>query len=660
MRKLSPRVLAVTSAAAVAVTSATAFAVSAGALVTAQTGPSECEVTYSAGPQWRGGFIGSLDVHNLGDAASSWRVTWTFGGDHRLMQAWGASATQSGSEVTATNTTWNGTLDKGASARIGFVATGSDPTSAPTAVALNGVTCAGSSAADSGSGASPVASSTASPSASPVTVPVAVPVASPVASSTASPPDPPSGSGGSNASGTGSDCTAPKPLAVPAKRSVVGLGTTATCTESALRSAIAAGGHVTFNCGPGAVEIPVTQEIKVGETVVVDGAGKITLAGGGTNRIFVPQSGAHLSVRNLRLIKGAAKGSSGDAANGGAISGGWRTYVEVIDSTFQQNTANAQGGAIYVGTDSTLSIVGSTFTSNSSSSGGAVRSMLAPVTVIKSTFTGNTSKGGGGAIETDGVSEPNGRGGQILICGSVISNNTSHDDGGGAFLWTYSSEHIIIRQTTFEGNKTTAGSGGGARLSTGPSEKAAGEGPSLTVEGSSFLSNAGGNGGGLYVHCLPTCDITNSTFYKNSARDFGGAIFGDSYRTNNVTFANSSAGGQGGALFGSKYVLNNTIFVGNAAHNPWGQSQSCFTTGTGSHVIQWGTSSKDNSTSCIPQVTSADPQLLEPADNGGPTLSMMPAQTSPVLGAGSGCTATDQRGIARKATACDLGAVQRG
>jgi predicted outer membrane repeat protein len=648
MRKPSLRALAVISVAAVAVTSAAAVAVGAGGLVAGRTTLSGCEATYSAGAQWEGGFIGDVAVRNDGDPVSSWRMTWTFSGGQRLVQAWGASATQSGTQVNATNATWNATLGNGSSVRVSFVGTGSGKGSAPVAVTLNGVACTGSAA--------PVP-----PSPSPTVTPSPQPTVSPSPSSSPPPkPSPSPSSGRSDGPVAAADCTEPAPMPVPAKRSVVGLGTTATCTESALRSAIAAGGYITFNCGTGAVEIPVTQEIKVGETVVVDGAGKITLAGGGTNRIFVPQSGVHLSVRNLRLIKGAAKGASGDAANGGAISGGWRTYVEVIDSTFQQNTANAQGGAIYVGTDSTLSIVGSTFTSNSSSSGGAVRSMLAPITMIKSTFTGNTSKGGGGAIETDGVSEPNGRGGQILICGSVVSNNTSHDDGGGAFLWTYSSEHIIIRQTTFEGNKTTAGSGGGARLSTGPSEKAAGKGPSLTVEGSSFLSNDGGNGGGLYVHCLPTCDITNSTFYKNSARDFGGAIFGDSYSTNNVTFANSSAGGQGGALFGSKYVLNNTIFVGNAAHNPWGQSQSCFSTGTGSHVIQWGTSSKDNSTSCIPQVTSADPQLLEPADNGGPTLSMMPAQTSPVLGAGSGCTATDQRGMARKATACDLGAVQRG
>jgi predicted outer membrane repeat protein len=456
------------------------------------------------------------------------------------------------------------------------------------------------------------------------------------------------------------DCAVPVPMPVPTSDAVVGHGSDADCTESALRSAVAAGGHVTFNCGGGAVTIAVTQPIEVSGTVVIDGAGKITLSGGGANRIFVPQSGSHFSVRNLHLTGGVAANGQGDANNGGAIGGGYQTYVEVIGSRFENNTAQSLGGAIYVGTDSSLTIVDSVFTGNKSASGGAVRGLLSPITIVNSTFTGNTSTGGGGAIETDGVSRPADRNGQIIICGSTISHNTSHDDGGGAFLWTYVAEQIVIRQTTFEGNTTTSGSGGAARLSTGSSEAGTTEDrPSLIVQESSFLSNTAVSGGALYVHCAPTCRLTNSTFSGNSAQNYGGAIFGDGHNDNNVTFAHNSAGSQGGALFGSNYVLNNTIFYANAAHNPWGQSQNCFTTGTGNHVLQWLTSGPDSSTGCLPSVISADPQLADPADNGGPTLTIMPAGNSPVIGAGADCEPVDQRGKARSTSVCDLGAVQR-
>ena len=55
-----------------------------------------------------------------------------------------------------------------------------------------------------------------------------------------------------------------------------------------------------------------------------------------------------------------------------------------------------------------------------------------------------------------------------------------------------------------------------------------------------------------------------------------------------------------------------------------------------------------------------DPMLGVPADNGGPTLTMLPEIQSPVVDA-VGCTAapaTDQRGIPRpQGVRCDIGAV---
>ena len=53
-----------------------------------------------------------------------------------------------------------------------------------------------------------------------------------------------------------------------------------------------------------------------------------------------------------------------------------------------------------------------------------------------------------------------------------------------------------------------------------------------------------------------------------------------------------------------------------------------------------------------------DPMLADPADNGGPTFTMLPNVGSPVLAAGANCETSDQRGHPRNTAACDLGAVE--
>ena len=648
MRKPYLRALAVTSAAAVAV--------GAGVLVAAHGAQRACEATYSVDAQWKGGFTGNVALRNLGEPVSNWKLTWAFGAGQRLVRAWGASATQAGSQVTATGI-GNKTLGKDSSVKIRFVGTGSGKDSTPATIALNGVTCTGPPAPQTPSGTSsqtPSSRSSSTLSSTASETPSETPSNTTPAASPSKPDEPQAAA----------DCKEPTPMAVPAKRSVVGTGTTTTCTESALRSAVTAGGQVTFDCGGGNVTIPVTQEIKTKATTVIDGGGKVTLKGGGSNRILLVENGTTLSVRNLQFVKGAAAQSDKrEISAGGAVAGMYKTHVEVIGSTFQNNTAGMGGGAVYVGTDSTLSITRSTFSGNSSWYGGAVYSLLSPLTVVNSTFNDNSTvkregAGDGGAIGTDGAApmDANGSGGKIHICGSSFNRNKGHGSGGGIYLWAYARDQIVVDRSTFKDN-TVEGIGGGARISIGPTDY--GKTGSITISGTSVLSNSSSaNGGGLYLDCAPTCAISNSTFYRNASKTYGGAIFGDGHHDNNVTFAENTAGGHGGALFGSKFVLNNTVFVGNSSGNPWKQAMTCSDTGTGAQRDAVAHLVPDNS-SCLSQVTAADPQLSKPADNGGTTLTMMPGQTSPVLKAGSGCTPSDQRGVVRKDSVCDLGAVQR-
>ncbi|MBX6387105.1 MAG: cellulose binding domain-containing protein, partial [Microbispora sp.] len=99
------------------------------------TGPRSCSATYRIVNQWPGGFQGELTVRNTGTVTtSSWTVTLTFPNGQRITQMWGGRYTQSGSLVTITNESWNGTLAPNATTTAGFTGSssgGADGTPAP-------------------------------------------------------------------------------------------------------------------------------------------------------------------------------------------------------------------------------------------------------------------------------------------------------------------------------------------------------------------------------------------------------------------------------------------------------------------------------------------------------------------------------------------------
>ncbi|MFL6055650.1 MAG: cellulose binding domain-containing protein [Actinoallomurus sp.] len=65
------------------------------------------------------------------------KVTWSFGGNQSISNAWSATVTQSGDAATATNASFNGALNPTASTTFGFQATysGSNPAFTPTCTA---------------------------------------------------------------------------------------------------------------------------------------------------------------------------------------------------------------------------------------------------------------------------------------------------------------------------------------------------------------------------------------------------------------------------------------------------------------------------------------------------------------------------------------------
>src|SRR4051812_42944131 len=88
-----------------------------------------CQVNYSVTSEWGSGFGAAVQITNLGDPLSGWRLTWAFGAGQSVTQLWNGAVDQSGSQVTVTNAAYNGSLATGASTSFGFNATraGSNP-----------------------------------------------------------------------------------------------------------------------------------------------------------------------------------------------------------------------------------------------------------------------------------------------------------------------------------------------------------------------------------------------------------------------------------------------------------------------------------------------------------------------------------------------------
>jgi hypothetical protein len=292
------------------------------------------------------------------------------------------------------------------------------------------------------------------------------------------------GGGGSAASGTPEvSCAIPtvgQSVDTSKATTVVGDGTSGSCTLVALEKAIATGGLITFNCGtnPMTIAVTATLNIKPDRDTVIDGGQKVTLDGQNLVRIMSFDSANfqwnehRLTLQHISLINGKATPTLAIPAAPAPCSQGWNDgeggalymrdgNLTVIDSTFTGNQAallgpDTGGGAIYVvGSKHGVVIVASTFTNNSASNAGAVGGLFADLRIYNSQFSQNTavgngannndpkqcqyinngqneigSGGNGGAIYSDGQSV------NVLLCGDKIVNNSAGTGayGGGLFF----------------------------------------------------------------------------------------------------------------------------------------------------------------------------------------------------------------------------------
>lgn len=247
---------------------------------------------------------------------------------------------------------------------------------------------------------------------------------------------------------------------------VIGTGTPASCqTEQAatnLSNAVAAGGVISFNCGPDPVNI-IANTNATDKTVVVNGGGLVTLDGENLRQLFFVFGTGNLTLNNISLVDGNA----------------------------------SQGGALYVDTQARASVNGSYITSNVASTGGGVYSRGA-LTISFTTLGSNIASGNGGGIYNNG--------GTVTITDSYLVSNQAQN--GGA-VYTAGGQLTLLR-TAVRGSVITNFGGG---------IYAAG---ATTLTNVTFSNNRAARGGGLYTAANTT--VLNATFNENRA-DLGGAIY---------------------------------------------------------------------------------------------------------------------------------------
>lgn len=110
-------------------------------LVIVQSVTGGCHVTY-APSNWQGGFTANVTIANNGPSAvNGWTLTFAFPGDQKITNAWNATVTQAGANVTATNLSYNASIASGGTQSFGFQGTWTTSDASPASFSVNGMAC---------------------------------------------------------------------------------------------------------------------------------------------------------------------------------------------------------------------------------------------------------------------------------------------------------------------------------------------------------------------------------------------------------------------------------------------------------------------------------------------------------------------------------------
>jgi hypothetical protein len=445
------------------------------------------------------------------------------------------------------------------------------------------------------------------------------------------------------------------------------------------------GSTIDINAAPDAGPLTVSSSYDL--TITGLGASNLTVTAGGTTQVFNVQ-GEALSISGLTI-------TNGTGVYGGAVYVDQDAYFDLDTSVVSDSTATGDfysgpafhsgaGGGIENEGHTTITnslITGNHSTGTSGPFGGGGINNNGAMQISGSTISGNDSATYGGGIMNGITKYPT----HLDISDSTISGNYAEESGGGltgaGFVGStkYGASQNTITDTTITNNDVNGefGQGGGVDM------KYIGGSDNWTISHSTIGDdNTAAEGGGLglgYVSGHFT--LIDSTISGNGATYAGGGAYlnGNAQKYpgavqfQNSTIASNDAGYAGGGIFldenlngspdsdkypsytavGSTIVANNTAEGVDNDLDQDGGVEASATPGFGFDLsfslVEAPGTADINELPPGSNIFGVDPQLGALTDNGGPTLTHLPATTSAVIDKGnapSGLT-TDQRGEAR-------------
>jgi Chlamydia polymorphic membrane protein (Chlamydia_PMP) repeat len=294
-------------------------------------------------------------------------------------------------------------------------------------------------------------------------------------------------------------------------------------------------------------------ELLVDKSVTIAGPGAANLAvdGNARSHVFHIAPGQTVSITDLTITKGVARGDPPNDLGGGiyndhaaltlnhcrisrnaaAFGGGiyndgfeGSATLAISNSIFCSNTASYAGAAIYNDASSSgyasLTITRSKVSDNSAGVGGGIYndgfdSGAAVLTVANSTFTGNSAVFGGCIFNESALGSAS-----LTLNDSTSTNNSAQDAGG------------CIYNDMLDGYGTQ------------------------TLNNSSLRGNSAGNSGGsIYSSHALSFSINNCAVSANSAQNWGGGIYNDgsqkgaAWLSINSSTVNGNSAPTGGGIF---------------------------------------------------------------------------------------------------------------
>ncbi len=305
------------------------------------------------------------------------------------------------------------------------------------------------------------------------------------------------------------------------------------------------------------------------------------------------------------------------------------------------------------------------------STGGGLVADKADVHLSDARVTGNAAHAGAGLTVLEG---------SLTVVRTAIEGNNAGECAGGIAAVN---SHLALSDSTLRDN--SAGCGGGIFIA-----QSSGEIARSTISGNSatFDDPTGYTGGGAVweygAGASDHLDVSNTTVTGNHAKSSGGAfqtydVSGRSAVTvASSTVVGNSADGAGGGLFAGGApsqpapVISNSIVAGNKTLSAGSDldESGIAPFSVDFSLVQAAQPAVIEETVPGSNITGVSPRLTALDDNGGPTETMAPTLSSPVIDAGRSSLATDQRGLGRpvdRATAnstaagangADMGAVE--